>query len=97
MATKSLDETFPIWQQRGMENVHPLTAYRTSQEPPLTEADLARKLGVGRPTIHRWENFKRKIDTALLPRITEKTGIPAKELRPDLIEEHEKLFGEPAQ
>lgn len=80
-----------------MENVHPLTAYRIAQEPPLSEADLARKLGVGRPTLNRWESKKRKIDPSFIPMITEKTGIPAKELRPDLIEEHEKIFGEAAQ
>jgi transcriptional regulator with XRE-family HTH domain len=80
-----------------MENVHPLTAYRASHEPPLTEAELARKLGVGRPTLHRWEKRQRKIDSKFVPLVSEKTGIPAKELRPDLVEEHERLFGEAAQ
>jgi len=80
-----------------MEKNHPLSAYRKSQVPPLSEAELARKLGVGRPTVHRWENGTRKIDSSLVPMVSEITGIPAKELRPDLIEEHEKLFGEAAQ
>lgn len=68
-----------------MENIHPLKAYRDSQEPKLSQADLARLLGVGRPTVHRWETGTRKPDVELLPTITEKTGIPARELRPDLI------------
>jgi transcriptional regulator with XRE-family HTH domain len=68
-----------------MESIHPLRTYRESQEPPLSQADLARRLGVGRPTLHRWETGARKPDVRLLPTITEKTGIPARELRPDLI------------
>lgn len=76
-----------------MTDSHPLTRYRTSQEPPLSEADLARKLGVGRAAIHRWENRQRKIDVKLVPHVSEMTGIPARELRPDLYAEHEKLFG----
>ncbi len=75
--------------------IHPLKAFREAQTPPMKEADLARFLGVGRPTIHRWENGTRLIDTNLLPTVSEKTGIPAKELRPDLVAQHEKLFGEP--
>lgn len=76
-----------------MENVHPLTAYRLSHEPPLSEADLARKLGYGRPTVHRWVNGDRKIAESIVPEISEKTGIPARELRPDLYEQNQKLFG----
>jgi len=68
-----------------MDSIHPLRTYRESQEPPLSQADLARLLGVGRPTIHRWETGSRKPDVELLTTITEKTGIPARELRPDLI------------
>jgi transcriptional regulator with XRE-family HTH domain len=77
--------------------IHPLRAYRESQNPPLSSADLARFLGVGRPTLHRWEHGQRRIDSSLVPMIAEKTGIPARDLRPDLFEEHEKLFGEAAQ
>lgn len=77
-----------------MEKVHPLTAYRNSQEPKLSAAELARKLKVARPTLNRWERFKRRIDPSFIPNITEKTGIPAKELRPDLIDEHKRIFGE---
>lgn len=43
-------------------------------------------LGVARLTVLRWENDQRRIDASLLPTITEKTGIPAKALRPDLAE-----------
>lgn len=77
-----------------MGNVHPLRAYREKHQPPLSRAELADELGVGRPTLFRWESGKRKIDPELLPRVTEKTGISAKELRPDLFEQSEKLFGE---
>ena len=80
-----------------MENIHPLRAYRERQQPPLSRAALADLLGVGRPTLFRWETGGRKIEPELLPKITETTGIPAKELRPDLYEQSEKLFGEAAQ
>ena len=76
-----------------MENIHPLRAYRERQQPPLSRAALADQLGVGRPTLFRWESGSRKIDEKLLPDVSEKTGIPAKELRPDLYEQNQKLFG----
>lgn len=69
-----------------MEGIHPLRAYRERQDPPLSQAGLAREIGVARATVHRWENGDRSIDTDLVPQISEKTGIPAKELRPDLAE-----------
>lgn len=80
--------------QCGMTENHPLRTYRQGQTPPLTKAELARKLGVSKTTINRWENGIRKIEPELLPGIAAETGIPAKELRPDLVESHEKIFGE---
>lgn len=76
-----------------MARKNPLSNYRNSQTPRLTQADLARDLKVARTTIARWETGARKPDESLLAKITEKTGIPAKELRPDLIEKHEEIFG----
>lgn len=63
---------------------HPLTAYRNRQSPPLTKAALARELSVSKTTVARWEEGVRKIDADLVPRVAEKTGIPARELRSDL-------------
>lgn len=80
-----------------MQDIHPLKAYRETQTPRLSQAGLASKLGVARLTVLRWETGERKIDPSLIPTVTERTGIPAKELRPDLLEKHEKLFGEAAQ
>jgi transcriptional regulator with XRE-family HTH domain len=77
--------------------VHPLKAYRETQTPKMSQAALAKRLGVARLTVLRWETGERKIDPSNLPAVAEKTGIPAKELRPDLIAEHERLFGEAAQ
>lgn len=77
-----------------MHGIHPLKTYRTSKTPRQSQAGLAQQLGVSRLTVLRWEKGERKIDRPLLPKVAEKTGIPAKELRPDLIEEHEKIFGE---
>lgn len=76
-----------------MQGTHPLRAYRETQTPRLSQAGLAQKLGVARLTVLRWETGERKIDPSLIESVSTQTGIPAKELRPDLIEKHEKLFG----
>lgn len=70
---------------------HPLTNYRASQNPPLSMADLASLLGVVRSTVFRWEKFQRVIDEEILVSVSTKTGIPAKDLRPDLFEKSEQL------
>lgn len=74
-------------------DIHPLKAYRSTQTPKMSQAGLAQALGVARLTVLRWETGERKIDPELIPHISEKTGIPPKELRPDLIEKHEAIFG----
>lgn len=69
-----------------MEGIHPLKAFRKSQTPPLSQGQLAGLLGVARETVARWESGVRKIDEQKLPRISEMTNIPVRELRPDLAE-----------
>jgi transcriptional regulator with XRE-family HTH domain len=61
---------------------HPLKTYRL--ESGLTQRQLAAMFDVSRTTVARWEARSRKVDKDLLPQITEKTGIPARDLRPDL-------------
>lgn len=63
---------------------HPLKKFR--EKHSLTQSDLARLLGVGRSNINRWESGERNIKSKMVPAISEKTGIPASELRPDLAE-----------
>jgi DNA-binding transcriptional regulator YdaS (Cro superfamily) len=65
---------------------HPLKIYRDSHQPPLSQVDLARLLGVNPPTLNRWETGKRQIDVDSVRKISAKTGIPPMELRPDLAE-----------
>jgi len=60
----------------------PLKAYRTSRG--ISQVALGRELGVSSVTVSRWESGARKIDAALLASISQKTGIPARDLRPDL-------------
>lgn len=67
-----------------MNPTHPLTRYRHTFEPPMSQLALAREVGVGAPTIQRWESGTRKVDVDLLGRVTSVTGISARELRPDL-------------
>lgn len=74
-----------------MVTQHPLRAYRKRQQPPLKKAGLARLLEVSKTTIARWEAGIRKIDPDLLANVAEKTGIPERDLRPDLAE----LFSAP--
>lgn len=76
-----------------MSDIHPLKVYRETQTPKLSQAGLAARIGVARLTVLRWETGERKIGPSLIPTVTEKTGIPAKELRPDLVQELEKLLG----
>lgn len=75
-----------------MNENHPLKVYRNSQTPPKTRAALARDLKVSKTTVTRWEEGKRRIDEDKLADVVEKTGIPARVLRPDLA----KLLGEAA-
>lgn len=78
-----------------MQASHPLKLYR--ERLSKTRASLARDLSVSKTTVARWEEGIRKIDESKLSNVVRITGIPAKELRPDLVERHERLFGEAVQ
>ena len=67
-----------------MAGTHPLRKFRLSQNPALTQEALAKELGVRGQTVWRWENGDRQIGRDQLAKITKKTGIPARQLRPDL-------------
>lgn len=70
---------------------HPVRAYRLRQTPPLKLGDLARRIGTTTANLSRIETGKQALSDALLPKIVAETGIPARELRPDLA----KLFAAP--
>jgi len=55
------------------------------------QTSLAKDLGVAEMTISRWETGDRKIGIKKLPLVSEKTGIPKRELRPDLAESMEEV------
>lgn len=67
-----------------MADDHPLVRYR--QQQSLTQARLGALLGVTDVTVSRWENGIRKIDQNKLSEVARLTGIPARDLRPDLAE-----------
>lgn len=50
----------------------------------MSQEKLGELLGFHRLTIMKWEMGRRKPRLGELPRISEKTGIPARDLRPDL-------------
>lgn len=75
-----------------MSELAVLKDYRRSRG--ITQAQLADELGTTPMTVYRWEAGTRKIDKDRVPAVSAKTGIPTRQLRPDLAE----LFAEePAQ
>ncbi|MCV0384867.1 MAG: helix-turn-helix transcriptional regulator [Nitrobacter sp.] len=75
------------------DSVHPLRRFRLSHDPVMPREDLAALIGVSIPTVHRWESGARKVDVDLLSHVAAVTGIPARDLRPDLA----RLFAEAGQ
>ena len=63
---------------------HPLRKFREDRR--LTQEALGKELGVTGVTVWRWEKGERQIDRSLVANVSAKTGIPARELRPDLAE-----------
>jgi transcriptional regulator with XRE-family HTH domain len=63
---------------------HPLTKYRAKQSPPMSQAALARLLGVSRSYIHRVELGTRQIGPELLLLVCRRTGLAPEIIRPDL-------------
>lgn len=70
-----------------MANKHPLAVYR--KQTGITQKTLAKELGVAEMTVSRWELRERSIGIKNLDLVSEKTGIPKRELRPDLAEHME--------
>lgn len=62
----------------------PLQRFREARG--WSQAEMARFLGVSRATLHRWEQLKRRIGPEHIAAVSEKTKIPASDLRPDLAE-----------
>lgn len=58
-----------------MENEHPLTTWRSAQEPKLSQKDLAEKLGVSRWYVNRLEVGATTPSFSLAMRIENLTGV----------------------
>lgn len=61
-----------------MEGIHPLKTWRRKQRPPLSQDEVAEKIGVTKPTISRWERYNREPSLADAAKLSEITGIPLK-------------------
>lgn len=59
-----------------------LKTYRRAAKK--TQQEAADGVGVDRVTWARWESGANKIDRKLVPAVSELTGIPTRDLRPDL-------------
>lgn len=77
--TKGLDAEYPLWQLSSMET---LKTWREAQNLSIPEA--AALGGVERATWWRWESGVRRIGLSSIPRLEEVTGIPRRDLRPDI-------------
>lgn len=66
------------------EPITALVLFRALHTPPLTQADVAKMVGVPTPTFCRWETGARELKGKNLILVSRKTGIPIPELRPDL-------------
>ena len=65
---------------------HPLRTYRLSRKPPMSQSELARRLGVTRGFIHRIEKGDRQFGAEMLTIVCRRTGLSAEVLRPDLMQ-----------
>lgn len=75
-----------------MSETHPAKIKEHRARHNLSQGQFADRVGVTRFTVIRWENGAR-IGEKELPAVSKEIGIPAKELRPDLVEKHEEIFG----
>jgi transcriptional regulator with XRE-family HTH domain len=63
----------------------PIRAWRERQNPPVTQQELADRIGASRVALWRWETGRRLPDGDDLSKISSVTGIAIGELRPDLV------------
>ncbi len=75
-----------------MTQIHPIKAFRERQTPILSQSQFGDRVGVTRFTVMRWEAGG-PIDERFLPAVSREINVPPKELRPDLVERHEEIFG----
>lgn len=67
-------------------SVHPIRVWRTSQKPKVTLEKLAKRLRTSEANLSRIETHKQPVTDDLLRLVVAATGVPARELRPDLAE-----------
>lgn len=68
---------------------HPLRAYRNQHKPRISLDSLAKSIGRSKATLSRIETGKQDLTVDIARKIAAATGIPLRELRPDLAKEFE--------
>ena len=77
----------PEKKRRQAKYQHPICQYRHVNG--LTLINLAEKIGVTKVTLSRWESGARKIRLDTVRRVSKVTGIPVRQLRPDIAKHFE--------
>lgn len=70
------------------DSLHPVRAYRLSQDPPVTLQALASDVGITKASLSRIETGKLALSQKVGEKLSRRTGIPLAILLPDLA----KLF-----
>lgn len=68
------------------DSTHPLLAWLKEQEPPLTQAEFARRVPMSESHLSNVIDGKRPISMRLAARIKELTGIPIDAFAPEVAE-----------
>lgn len=65
-----------------MPQLHPLERWRLTQDPPITQTELAKRLGITQAAVAKWESGSRWPATRFLRRLHRITGIELIKLVP---------------
>ncbi len=77
-ANVALSHNLPLWQNQGMESFNQIKALRRAKG--LTIEDLSDRTGLSVSYLSRLENFRRRLNTGAMEKISAALGVPVTEL-----------------